>query len=140
MYMFFDPANFDTKDKVFAELKRRGAAQCIVAFSGGNDSGGADSIRLLDKTKTEIATLTEGPWPSQVFDKATGTTKVGRLDDKSAEFEGDFTAALVQPVYERHFTFAGDFYVHGTITWDVERKTISGKEQQEVSSWEQSHW
>jgi hypothetical protein len=51
-----------TRVQVFAELAARGADRALVAFSGGNDEGGADSIALY-VGEAEIRELPA--WPSR---------------------------------------------------------------------------
>lgn len=100
-----------TEADVFARLRDRGATRVEIQFSGGNDEGGADAIRLYDGEK-QIGDL-----PSW--------SEYGATDPDSVLVE-----ALTGPLYERWGGFGGDFYVHGTLTWDVTtaKTSISGEE------------
>jgi len=101
------------RKEIFAELRRRGAAKAIVEFSGGHDDGGVNDIKLLSQTGFPVGTIE--PWDAPEEDK-------------------EISAALIQPVYDRYYSFAGEFYVNGAIEYDVEKETIqmTGSESEEV--------
>jgi len=97
-----------TRSEVFGALASRGADRVVVAFSGGNDEGGPDSITLY-VGEEEVATLST--WP-------TGTrTAEEQAEDRLAD-------ALSEPVFDEYHTFAGDFDVTGEVIWDIESKTV----------------
>ncbi len=127
------------REQVFDRLGERQAAQAQVRFSGGNDSGGADSIVLLDSAGGEIAQLHErvprlevggdGRYihvPGEGY-KTVPLTGQEQLDAELAE-------ALTEPVYAEYGSFAGDFDVCGVVTWDAGARTvsISGDETERV--------
>ncbi len=129
-----------TRKQVFDRLDEREAAQAQVRFSGGNDSGGADSIALTGAAGEEIAQLFEyvprlevdadGRYihvPGEGY-KTVSLTKREELDAELAE-------ALTEPVYAEYGSFAGDFDVYGVVTWDAGTRTVgmSGGEQEYVS-------
>lgn len=95
-----------TNAAVFARLRARGATRVEIQFSGGNDEGGADAIRLYAGEK-QIGDLPA--WSEH-----------GATDRDSV-----LVAALTEPIYERWGDFGGDFWVHGTLTWDVTTATTS---------------
>lgn len=109
-----------TNDQVFAEIARRGADRAVVHFSGGNDEGGADDVTLF-KGEEKVAELQEWHFPE-------------RGDGKPAHGEksnDDLVHALVAPVYAQYGSFAGEFSVYGTVTWDTATKTAKmSKEEQ----------
>ncbi len=97
-----------TRSEAFRELASRGADRAVVAFSGGNDEGGPDSITLY-VGEGELSTLTT--WP-------TGTRTVEeQAEDRLAD-------ALSDPIFEAYGTFAGDFDVTGEVIWDVAERSV----------------
>lgn len=82
----------------FRAIRLRGAVVAVVYFSGGGDSGGVDRIELLDAAGDEVG-------------------KVG--EDDSLPDGTSLWDVLGKPVYDRYYSFAGEFYVDGTVTWDV---------------------
>ena len=95
--------------EVFDLMHQRGYAKVIVEFSGGNDDGDVDGITAYDVDGKPVARLQEehyyGLGPKS-------------LDTLLAE-------AVVQPVYDEYSSFAGEFFVHGTVTWDLETKEVN---------------
>jgi hypothetical protein len=87
-------------------LNERGVAQAIVLFSGGGDEGGVDQITLFDSTGLRLDDLNE----------------VYYQQEKTEDHE--IAEALGKPVYERYFTFAGEFYVNGEVIWDTTNCTF----------------
>ena len=41
---------------------------------------------------------------------------------------------LCRPVYEQYDTFAGEYYVNGTVVWDVKTRKVTNEGVEEVSS------
>lgn len=101
------------RKELFAELRRRGAARAIANFSGGHDEGGVDDIQLLSETGFPVGTIQ--PWGAEGIEK-------------------EIADVICEPVYNRYYSFAGEFYVNGTVTWDVEKETVvmTGSESEEV--------
>lgn len=105
-------------------LAARGAKGATVSFSGGNDEGGVDGVTLImaDGTSVRVDETYEG-WgdrkvvltPEQVTDNA-------------------LVEALGAPVYEKYYSFAGEFYVSGAVEYDVLADTVrfAGEEQNMV--------
>lgn len=128
-----------TRREVFDRLDEREAARARVYFSGGNDSGGADDIVLLDAAGEEIARLFEHVPRLETDDdgryihipgvgyKIVPLTEEEELDAALAE-------ALTEPVYEEYGSFDGAFDVAGVLTWDAGARTVcmSGEEQEYV--------
>lgn len=85
-----------TRNEVFTELEKQGITCVTVLFSGGNDEGGCDGITAT---------------------KADGTT----IDLPEND---DLGEALVTPIYDKYYGFAGEFSVNGTLIWDVSSKTV----------------
>lgn len=119
------------RNQVFEKLKELGATKAIVAFSGGNDEGGVDDIYLYNNDQQISHQF--GSWYTGHTWGYREDGSYGVLPDKE---EADALAvALVAPVDERYATFAGEFYVHGEVVWDVEQKTVYMKGQESYETW-----
>ncbi len=107
-----------------------------VSFSGGNDEGGPDSIRVLDEKGRHVGTLSEyedHPW--EVFELNAGGAPVMEkveTDLYPYEYEREKLAAkkagpryaeaamdLVVPIDAHYGSWAGAPYITGTLTWDL---------------------
>lgn len=99
-----------TRDEAWTALTLRGVDYAVVQFSGGNDEGGADAITL---TRQEGDTLVK-------VAELRGWSDVDR-DSPEDEALGD---ALEGPVRDSYGGFAGEFWVNGTVTWDVTKREI----------------
>jgi hypothetical protein len=98
-----------SRDDVFSELARVGAIRAVVEFSGGNDEGGPDRVRLFT-ADGELTDLTVCAQPNE-------PTPQEAAEEKLAD-------ALSEPIYDRYHTFAGDFEVAGELIWDVIDRTV----------------
>jgi hypothetical protein len=119
-----------SRDSVFAALKKKGVAKAEVYYSGGNDEGGVNDIALLDAAGKNVGNLQEYYGAPQTWDEATqrwvSAPDTPTDDNRLAE-------ALGAPVYDNYGGFAGEFYVSGTVTWDVEKRTVKDHGVEEVS-------
>lgn len=101
-----------TKQQALQVLAKEGIVEAHVHFSGGNDEGGPDSVTFVkaDGSKEEAAW-----WGNDSIDS-------------------ELLEALAQPIFNKYYSFAGDFYVHGSVVWDVTKGTVemSGDESQYV--------
>lgn len=101
---------------VFAELARRGYTRAVVHFSGGNDEGRADSTRLY----------AGDAWvsfnPSRAYDR--WDPLQNRFIALERTPDQHLAEGLEAPIYQEYGTFAGEFYVSGTVTWDVATRTV----------------
>jgi len=118
-----------TKSEVFAELTRRGIKRVEVEFSGGGDEGGCDGITLFDIAGKE--TELKEHWGSY------GADFNSRKPEKNATADDVLSMALCKPVYDKYYSFAGEFHVHGTVTWDVAAKTCKMNGQESVETYEE---
>jgi hypothetical protein len=115
-----------TREQVWGELVKRGASRATVHYSGGNDSGGADDIRLWagDKELCSIEEHHGWRW----------------IDGKAVEVEPDedgaLADALAAPVYDAYGSFAGDFSTEGVVTWDVATRTARMTGQDTIDQYE----
>lgn len=131
-------------------LQGLGVATIEVEFSGGNDEGGADGISYLDADGNEVSVpksnaYEDEQWNSTTkrFDSTGWQVRTGDWKDQTtrpATDEEVLFAKIAQiveyPIYERYGSFAGEFYVYGTLRWDVAAGThkMEGQESHEV--WE----
>lgn len=143
-----------TRDEVFDWLSQNNIAQVQLEFSGGNDEGGVDLTSFYGKhpegTEYSVA-MSEDPYVIEAHG-AWYTDKDGNEIPEGMKIIRDVNAwrmatydeiilskvheALAKPIYDRYHTFAGDFYVQGTLVWDVpNRKVIMGGSE-EVKSYE----
>lgn len=121
-----------TKNKVFDTIRKLGAANAKVYFSGGGDEGGVDQITLHNENGEEIKSLLENHNYHEKngkyykYDYKTNKQEVVNITD-----EEKLVMNLVKPVYEKYHTFAGEFYVNGCVTWDaINRKVLmNGSEE-----------
>ena len=103
--------------EIFSELRKRGATKEVVSFSGGNDEGHAESIRLLSGEEV-LGDIGQ----AQYAEPETPDTKLA--------------VAMVVPVYERYGSFAGEFYVRGEVVYDVATGEVDMHGEEETRSWE----
>jgi hypothetical protein len=120
-----------TREELWVELKKRGATKAVVHFCGGNDEGSVNGIDLLDATGAKIAELQE-EWAPTEWDE-TQKKHVRKTPIKPDEA---LVKALVKPVYDKYYSFAGEFYVNGTVTFDVETKVAHMEASETVESYE----
>ena len=88
-------------------LKSAGYTGAVVEFSGGNDDGGVNHIVLINADGNEVAR------------------------DYGFAYDNPLGKLLAEPVYDRYYSFAGEFYVEGRVTFDVAAGTVTlqGDEQ-----------
>lgn len=132
---FPKPNPFETEDAVFAELKARGATHARIAFSGGNDEGGTDAIELVAGA-TVLSRLPE--YPPYEWDNG-GPVLTGSIDEPETR-DGLLGNALAEPIYARYRSFAGEFEVEGTVSWDVASKTVSCAAQERSYDVDDVEW
>jgi hypothetical protein len=127
-----------SRSNVFAEILTRGAVKAVVYFSGGHDEGGCDSIVLVDADDKKVIEL--DPYPEYAKNPSCGCYQCSDSKDwnvKHAVLDQRLTAFVIGlkgPVDDQYGTFAGEFYVTGTVVWDATEKTcrMSGDERVEV--------
>lgn len=137
-------------DNAMQNLRSAGVATVTVEFSGGNDEGGADGIDYFDaegnalivagshaynesgsRYDPDTGKFVQSPARWVVYE--TGTKR----DATPAEIElAQVATVLEHPIYDRWGSFAGEFYVHGTLTWDVAAGTYKLSGQETVETYE----
>lgn len=125
--MFGDKKNLMSRSSVFAALKSKGVAKVEVHYSGGNDEGGVNQIELFDADGKNIGHMDEYYGGTQQWDEATQKW----IPAAAPNDDQRLSEALCAPVYDKYYSFAGDFYVDGIVRWDVatEKVKMSGTEQ-----------
>ena len=129
-------------------LRELGVATVTIEFSGGNDEGGADGAQYLDAEGNEATVPSSNAYneSGSRYDPASGKfvqqparwVVYERGGDKRDATDEEvkiakISQALEFPIYDRWGSFAGEFYVQGTLTWDVAKGThrLSGQESVE---------
>jgi len=116
------------RDQLFAFIRSKGGNKCIVHFSGGGDEGGCDNIVIL-KDDTIICELDEN-YEGQMYDP-----ELQKFIPINQKPEDKFVRGLCQPVYDKYYSFAGEYSVDGTVTWDCKNKTCKMEGSEEVPSY-----
>lgn len=106
----------DTRAKAWEMLAELGAVKADVEFSGGHDEGGVDGIAI---TLGDGSRLDTTDWPR----------------DEETNPHWRLAELLALPVYDKYYTFAGEFSVHGIVTWDVAEKTVKMDGSETVEEW-----
>lgn len=99
-----------SRTDVFTALRARGADRAVVAFSGGNDEGGPDSITLYTGAE-EFSTLS-----------LCGHN--GEISRDAVDADEQLVDALSGPVFDEYGGFAGDFDVFGEVIWETDGETV----------------
>lgn len=121
-----------SRGEIFNRLRALGAAKATVEFSGGGDEGGVDSITLHDGEGNELPIKLEKNYSGSRWD---GTKWLSVEPDTE---NNKLAGALAAPVNERYGSFAGDFYVSGTVDYDVVAGTVKINKSERVESYEDS--
>lgn len=98
------------KNDTFAALRALNVAKVEITFSGGDDQGGPDSTTFVLNDSQTINCPWQMVWPER--DLTPQETAIN-----------DYLDFLEAPIYERWGGFAGEFYVEGTLIWDVASET-----------------
>ena len=116
IYETVDEMAIDTRQAGWDALAELGAVRADVEFSGGHDEGGVDGIKIV---LGDGSTMHMEDWPRN--DETNPHWRVAEL--------------LALPVYGKYYTFAGEFSVHGIVTWDVAEKTVKMDGSETVEEW-----
>lgn len=144
--------------EVMSKLREAGVVQVRIPFSGGNDEGHADECQYLDGEGESVPAIAESTAYQTVhYDDDTKNwvkewvvTEYRRhlapeLRPLHPSFRpatpAELEIALMQevleaPIYERFGSFAGEFYVDGTVLWNVTDGTYKMFGQESVQSYE----
>lgn len=124
-------AKFD-KHKALQVLRDHNVITCVLDYSGGNDEGGVDAVKVTyadGREENNPLWCTRTYSPMQHNPETNKWERAPLPEDK--ERANECADLIEQPVYDRYYSFAGDFYVSGTVTYDVPAGTvnINGDEQ-----------
>jgi hypothetical protein len=133
--------NIVVQPGVWRWLEAKGAVKAYLSYSGGNDEGGVDEVvlALKDGMKVSLPTV----YVSEMWDEAARTWRRGVYDGQSfrALTEDErMIAALCQPVEDRYGSFAGEFYVNGTLVYDVAQRTAKADGHYRTTYEESETW
>ena len=126
--------NVLSRDEMFTRLRQMNATKAIVEFSaeGRHGIGAVDSITLYDGEGNELPTKVEENYSGWRWDGA------NYYPVEPDTPNNELARALAAPVYERYGSFAGDFYVTGTVVYDVVAGTVKMNKSERVESWNSS--
>jgi len=96
-----------TRDEIFLQLARRGVATASAEFSGGNDEGYVEDYGLYDGDGAEVGSIAEHSYR-------------GHQEPEDEMLAGSMSEVLTEAIGG----FNGDFSVNGTVTWDVQARTV----------------
>lgn len=113
-----------------ATLQLRGVKHIVVSYSGGNDEGNVDDVRLVyHDGQNELLRQHEVPY-GQIPEQALTEQQL---------FDNELLRIVEQPVWDQWGGFSGEFSVWGEVVWDVatwEYKDSSGYDYDE----EEGQW
>lgn len=129
------------KQELGEAIRRCGFVRVEATFSGGNDEGGVDTVTgfRADDTRVDI----EQTYPIYTWDPQLQRNTVIPREGANADHDTIWNG-MSEPVTDRWSTFAGDFYVRGTVVYEVggnpsnDVMRVWGDE--EVSSYEPFSW
>lgn len=121
-----------TKGQAINVLLMHDVVKCVIDYSGGNDEGGVDSIKV---TYADGREELNPSWCQRTYAAMVPNPDTGKWERKTltrAQMYANQVADIIEhPVYDRYYSFAGDFYVEGTLVYDVPegKAYIDGVEQ-----------
>lgn len=126
---------FMTRDEVFEELESLGVHKAIIHFSGGHDEGGTDRIELHRYGKDPLEYREHiwgyvedenGETVYELVESVHGTWKRPKTRPLTAEEEAEMklSQSLAAPIYDKYYSFAGEFSVHGVVVWETETRKV----------------
>jgi hypothetical protein len=99
-------------------LQEAGYVKAEVGFEGGDDEGGVTDITVIKSDGTTDTLPSYMPATIGRYTKDKGYHEVPNPDHDPTI--GPLIVELGRPVHDRYHTFAGEFFVQGTVTFDVE--------------------
>jgi hypothetical protein len=129
-----DQKNLLSRAEIFNRLRELGATTATVSFQGGGDEGGVEAIILADSAGIELPLALEENYSGSRYNPATQKWEPTEPNTPNQ----DLAAALGAPVYEQYGSFAGEFYVNGTVEYNVVAGTVKMGKSERVESYEHS--
>lgn len=109
-----------TKGQAISVLLMYDVVKCEIDYSGGNDEGGVDSIKV---TYADGREELNPSWCQRTYAAMVPNPDTGKWERKTLTREQMYAnqaADIIEhPVYDRYYSFAGEYYVHGTLVYDV---------------------
>lgn len=109
------------RTEVFNRLTAMDIQRVEVEYSGGGDEGGVDTLTYYKNDGT-FYTEEERYYPDEEYNIQTGEYEPLPPPDDIEEIL--LNRALCEPVYDKYYSFAGDFYVSGKVVWNVKDKKV----------------
>lgn len=104
-------------------LKQKNIRKVVVEFSGGHDEGGADNINVyLNGQDDPITSISV--WGA------------ANKDEDNSILDKNLIDLLCKPIYDKYYSFAGEFSVYGELTWDTEKHSIKFNGSESVESYQ----
>lgn len=137
----------DERKRVFKLLRDLGVGYVRIPFSGGNDEGGANDIKLYDRNNKllgegypyegQITIYRRDEWEKTVYEKVEVETWDGRYEWRdrvvvAKRLTGDEAREavnfLVDPI-DSQYSFNGLPYIHGECRWNIEKGDYEMEDQ-----------
>lgn len=136
------------RNRALGALRSRNIVKVVVHFSGGNDEGGADEITGTTADGQTVNLKGSNAHRGSKFNSVTrqwedtGWVVYDQTGERPATPDeiasSDLSDILESPVYDEYGSFAGEFYVSGTVTWDVATGRVKMERNEEMSHYEYS--
>lgn len=119
MEAFGYPSAGTAKTKLFAALREAGASRLEADYSGGNDEGGVNGIKLFDAEGVELTA--PDSWVER--DPKPGDQEWAIRDGKVSEYHPLWEAAdgMLSTEYG---SWAGEFRAYGTLFADLKENRV----------------
>lgn len=133
------------KALAFTLMRKLGIVRAEVEYSGGNDDGGVNDIRIFrgpgaddpngvdDTTGEQLEEYSEGELEYNVR-----TDRWKPKTPKTLTDQDRLAQQLCAPVYEEWGSFAGEFYVSGKLVFDAATQKVTKGQDVETPSSEYS--
>lgn len=135
----FENPSVEEVQEALETLRELHITRVEITFSGGNDEGGADGVTAFDTQSNEVdvpkgrAYRNGNLWQVYEFIQHRSSSRPATEDEITWSRVRD---VLEGPIYERWGSFAGEFYVQGTLTWDVVKGTHEMHGQESFETYE----
>lgn len=114
------PSTGDAKRNLLAQLREAGAVRLEATYSGGNDEGGVDEIKLFDAKGKDV--LAPEMWITR---KPKPTDQPWSIRDGKVHEYHPLWEAADRMLSTEFGTWAGDFTAYGTLYADAKTGKVS---------------